>query len=197
MGLWRIAPAALKNTAEPPGASAVSPNGVATESRAMEPTTSRPTLHPIRGANAQKGETVGEHLAHRPRQHEPRRLLGLAQDAGLVIPPLRDPGQAIEVAREAMRLERLRRARHQRSEEHTSELQSQPNLVCRLLLDKKTGDAHVAPLPAVPRIARAVRIEVDTPHRVNQPGRRINEPPGPLPLRRQRRLALPRKPGPL
>src|SRR2546430_13457755 len=27
-----------------------------------------------------------------------------------------------------------------RSEEHTSELQSQSNLVCRLLLEKKTGD---------------------------------------------------------
>src|SRR5688572_33416966 len=30
-----------------------------------------------------------------------------------------------------------RRRRHRRSEEHTSELQSQSNLVCRLLLEKK------------------------------------------------------------
>src|SRR5688572_32107253 len=30
-----------------------------------------------------------------------------------------------------------RRGGHQRSEEHTSELQSQSNLVCRLLLEKK------------------------------------------------------------
>src|SRR2546430_12590229 len=29
-----------------------------------------------------------------------------------------------------------------RSEEHTSELQSQSNLVCRLLLEKKTHQAH-------------------------------------------------------
>src|SRR2546430_5864243 len=29
-----------------------------------------------------------------------------------------------------------------RSEEHTSELQSQSNLVCRLLLEKKTGIVH-------------------------------------------------------
>src|SRR2546430_12599824 len=29
-----------------------------------------------------------------------------------------------------------------RSEEHTSELQSQSNLVCRLLLDKKTSSRH-------------------------------------------------------
>src|SRR2546430_8794022 len=32
---------------------------------------------------------------------------------------------------------RLRRSGRQRSEEHTSELQSQSNLVCRLLLEKK------------------------------------------------------------
>src|SRR2546430_10715737 len=31
----------------------------------------------------------------------------------------------------------VRRSRHERSEEHTSELQSQSNLVCRLLLEKK------------------------------------------------------------
>src|SRR2546430_11277682 len=31
-------------------------------------------------------------------------------------------------------------ARHPRSEEHTSELQSQSNLVCRLLLEKKNDD---------------------------------------------------------
>src|SRR5256885_8978882 len=33
--------------------------------------------------------------------------------------------------------------KHQdRSEEHTSELQSPCNLVCRLLLEKKTGESH-------------------------------------------------------
>src|SRR5690606_41106519 len=35
------------------------------------------------------------------------------------------------------RAARLRRAAHGRSEEHTSELQSRENLVCRLLLEKK------------------------------------------------------------
>src|SRR5256886_13136428 len=35
-------------------------------------------------------------------------------------------------------------AEHERSEEHTSELQSQSNLVCRLLLEKKkTETAHM------------------------------------------------------
>src|SRR2546427_8603045 len=35
------------------------------------------------------------------------------------------------------RSRRARAGRHARSEEHTSELQSQSNLVCRLLLEKK------------------------------------------------------------
>src|SRR3989442_7506557 len=34
-------------------------------------------------------------------------------------------------------LRELRRVREERSEEHTSELQSRPHLVCRLLLEKK------------------------------------------------------------
>src|SRR2546430_12444291 len=38
---------------------------------------------------------------------------------------------------------RSRRTRH-RSEEHTSELQSQSNLVCRLLLEKKKSTPHRA-----------------------------------------------------
>src|SRR2546430_7012897 len=38
------------------------------------------------------------------------------------------------------------RARHGRSEEHTSELQSQSNLVCRLLLEKKKKkQKHIRP----------------------------------------------------
>src|SRR2546430_9978337 len=35
-----------------------------------------------------------------------------------------------------------------RSEEHTSELQSQSNLVCRLLLEKKKKQIYYAPLPS-------------------------------------------------
>src|SRR2546430_4795869 len=34
------------------------------------------------------------------------------------------------------------RRQHDRSEEHTSELQSQSNLVCRLLLEKKKNKKH-------------------------------------------------------
>src|SRR2546427_12568743 len=43
--------------------------------------------------------------------------------------PREEPDQLLERS--------VRRARQQRSEEHTSELQSQSNLVCRLLLEKK------------------------------------------------------------
>src|SRR2546430_11857026 len=47
----------------------------------------------------------------------------------------------------------------QRSEEHTSELQSQSNLVCRLLLEKKKKNIqHVSPL----------LVPVTTQHRMNQ-----------------------------
>src|SRR2546430_3712754 len=36
-----------------------------------------------------------------------------------------------------------------RSEEHTSELQSQSNLVCRLLLEKKTVETHIYPARSI------------------------------------------------
>src|SRR2546430_14414542 len=106
-----MAPAALKNTADPPGASAVSPNGVYTESSAIEPATSRLTSHPIPGADPQEVEAVGEHLAYRCPQHEARRLLGLAEHAVFVVPRVRPPGEPFEGAGDAARLERPRRAR--------------------------------------------------------------------------------------
>src|SRR5688572_31125306 len=40
--------------------------------------------------------------------------------------------------------ERGQRAGNPRSEEHTSELQSQSNLVCRLLLEKKNTKNHIS-----------------------------------------------------
>src|SRR2546430_7863816 len=98
------------NTADPPGASAVSPNGVYTESSAIEPTTSRLTSHPIRGVDPQEVEAVAEHLAHRRRQHQARRLLGLAEHAVLVVPGVRQAGEPFKVAGDAVRLERLSRA---------------------------------------------------------------------------------------
>src|SRR5207247_8983411 len=101
-----MAPAALTKPADPPGAAAVSPNGVYTESSAIEPTTSRLTSHPIRGADPQEVEAVGEDPAHCGRQHEARRLLGLAAHAILVVPALRAAGEPFAVAGDPGRAER-------------------------------------------------------------------------------------------
>src|SRR2546430_9939745 len=46
----------------------------------------------------------------------------------------------------------------ERSEEHTSELQSQSNLVCRLLLEKKKGQCHLQPRLTRPRHRRSQRV---------------------------------------
>src|SRR5690606_40206600 len=47
--------------------------------------------------------------------------------------------------RSGQRRNRLPLRRHERSEEHTSELQSRENLVCRLLLEKKKQNTDTAP----------------------------------------------------
>src|SRR2546430_4153994 len=47
------------------------------------------------------------------------------------------PEQRLELRERAQQLSPLNGRLRQRSEEHTSELQSQSNLVCRLLLEKK------------------------------------------------------------
>src|SRR5690242_21097537 len=54
------------------------------------------------------------------------------------LPRSLDPGRGPSVLRERLRSARVRGAEGlRRSEEHTSELQSHVNLVCRLLLEKK------------------------------------------------------------
>src|SRR5689334_23966012 len=53
-----------------------------------------------------------------------------------------DDGVVFRVRAHPATLERLREAEHDRSEEHTSELQSQFHLVCRLLLEKKKHKHH-------------------------------------------------------
>src|SRR2546430_7765327 len=53
-------------------------------------------------------------------------------------------GAAGPDAVEPMALVDCRLPRRDRSEEHTSELQSQSNLVCRLLLEKKKNKSHFA-----------------------------------------------------
>src|SRR5688572_32293947 len=68
-------------------------------------------------------------------RHVRRRALGPgAATAGAGARPLRDQAARLQLGR---RRAHLRLGSPCRSEEHTSELQSQSNLVCRLLLEKK------------------------------------------------------------
>src|SRR2546430_10970740 len=65
------------------------------------------------------------------------------------------------------RLGDAQRDRAERSEEHTSELQSQSNLVCRLLLEKKT---HNIPAVATPhRVHTTHRPTITFPHAPDAP----------------------------
>src|SRR3712207_7518125 len=57
---------------------------------------------------------------------------------------------------------RVDQAREDRSEEHTSELQSRQYLVCRLLLEKKNPADHCAPGPQHNARAENVRWRHDT-----------------------------------
>src|SRR5256885_10543355 len=53
---------------------------------------------------------------------------------------------------------RPRRSQSARSEEHTSELQSPCNLVCRLLLEKKKESAPILPLGVDPHRCEVTRL---------------------------------------
>src|SRR5436305_3472584 len=53
----------------------------------------------------------------------------------------------------------------ERSEEHTSELQSRPHLVCRLLLEKKNDDfEHVVVATEIPEVASFIDLKLITHH---------------------------------
>src|SRR2546430_7718396 len=58
------------------------------------------------------------------------------------------PADAVDAAATAVRA-----GRESRSEEHTSELQSQSNLVCRLLLEKKKNEISYAVIRSTPSLS--------------------------------------------
>src|SRR5436305_7707717 len=97
----------------------------------MQPRPSRSTLFPTRRSSDLAAEAVqhlGQAVAHLRIGRVLERLLDCRGDPG----PQRDQRGGGLLAL----LERLG-AESFRSEEHTSELQSRPHLVCRLLLEKK------------------------------------------------------------
>src|SRR3989442_11449018 len=77
---------------------------------------------------------------HADRADQEHAARGEAQQVLRLRPELRtlDAVRAVAGDREQRRLDLLGPLQHHlRSEEHTSELQSRPHLVCRLLLEKK------------------------------------------------------------
>src|SRR5688572_31659326 len=90
----------------------------------------RSTLFPYTTLFRSAAEHVGERAAGlAQREVGGRRLVGPAA----VVAESRHPGRVA--------LEQVES--HPRSEEHTSELQSQSNLVCRLLLEKKKKQTQI------------------------------------------------------
>src|SRR2546422_4376176 len=77
------------------------------------------------------GEDVSDPVAHRPRAHHRYPAHAAANETRALI------GAREPVSRCAAAAARRRRPSRDRSEEHTSELQSRLHLVCRLLLEKK------------------------------------------------------------
>src|SRR5688572_11732251 len=95
-----------------------------------------------------RGRNEGSRVVEVGREHAPARWItrgGLEQDPKLLDHLSRRADARIDVRHQHLPHERLDTRRNddaspildERSEEHTSELQSQSNLVCRLLLEKK------------------------------------------------------------
>src|SRR5690554_7169239 len=76
------------------------------------------------------------------------RLGGAAASCGLVRPP-QPPGLKpwVMIGRDRSALRAVLES-GLRSEEHTSELQSRPHLVCRLLLEKKKKNSYIYSSPS-------------------------------------------------
>src|SRR5436305_9262930 len=71
----------------------------------------------------------------RSGQSAQKKVVDQAEDRGVQPDPKRQCDHSNR--RECRRFAKLAKRKSPRSEEHTSELQSRPHLVCRLLLEKK------------------------------------------------------------
>src|SRR5436309_1805846 len=112
--------------------------------------------HPVHAGLADRGRDVGA------ADPDP---VALGEEDGLLTRQLRQPLRVAEVE-PALHREPRERSVHRRSEEHTSELQSRENLVCRLLLGSATTDLYslslhdalpISPEPSGPRGSRGSR----------------------------------------
>src|SRR6478735_3626359 len=83
------------------------------ESSATEPTTRSGILHPVGSGESEEREAVGQDLARRPGEDEAGMLDGrrLAEDPTMMVPRVGDPGQLLQVPRDAVRLVRPRSPR--------------------------------------------------------------------------------------
>src|SRR5690606_41498469 len=84
------------------------------------------------------GTLRGEHGTHRLVRISPFDNQGRRQTsfAGLDVVPVVEQSDHVDIDENDLRID-VYRSSGPRSEEHTSELQSRENLVCRLLLEKK------------------------------------------------------------
>src|SRR5690242_21127335 len=95
----------------------------------------RPTLFPYTTLFRSCRDPFGAESEAAPEQVVVQQFAEVAQSGEAVVPGLGDVVVLQAVVDDAAH--RVDEERHHRSEEHTSELQSHVNLVCRLLLEKK------------------------------------------------------------
>src|SRR2546430_5875341 len=91
------------------------------------------------------------------------RVVGLTPDDAVLQVPRRE---RVRVPRRYLQTLFSRPRHWTRSEEHTSELQSQSNLVCRLLLEKKKNIKHLLRYHAIMQRAthRILRLQIHDVH---------------------------------
>src|SRR5258706_5543486 len=119
----------------------------------------------IMGARMRTPATWVSNARSRSLSREPAKC-----DTSVEVPPMSKPMILPKpAAREARTAPTTPPAGPQRSEEHTSELQSLTNIVCRLLLEKKKKDAvdhQHQPQQPLASTSAAVRPDLDAAHTV-------------------------------